>query len=232
MGEETTQERHGGGRRVAEADEGAELGGVLQLLPLDLRHAVEEAAVRGTQLRIAGDRIAELSLGVTAPRHVGGIEQPVPYAAVSLLRVSQREDLVAEVALLRLFGVLVVILLQQVGAAAQVVENGLVLNLAAKVELRDRLQAARAPRVADHEHGLPVVGALLAPLEVVLGPQRLAVGVVYPVEGHVEVVARVGEVVGIAAEEPDLQLRRHDHPQVGVAPEDVGRVPGSIPERD
>ena len=62
--------------------------------------------------------------------------------------------------------------------------------------------------------------------------QRLAVFVVDAEERHVERVARIGEVVRVAAEVAQLQLGRHHQPHVAVAFEDVGRVFGAVVERD
>ena len=62
--------------------------------------------------------------------------------------------------------------------------------------------------------------------------ERLAVVVVDAQEREVERVARVGEVVGVAAEEAEGLLGRHHEADVGVAPERVGRVAPAVVERD
>ena len=69
--------------------------------------------------------------------------------------------------------------------------------------------------MAGDEDQLAVRRALRGPFQIVLALDRLAV-LVHAEERHVEVVARIREVVGIAAEERDLLLGREDQPDVGV----------------
>ncbi len=95
--------------------------------------------------------LTEAAPGVAASRHIERIEQAFPHAAIALLLVPEREDRVADIARLRLFRVLVVEPLQDVGAAGQEIEDDFVLHLAAVLELRDRLKAAGAAGVSDDE---------------------------------------------------------------------------------
>ena len=77
-----------------------------------------------------------------------------------------------------------------------------------------------AARVAGDEHQLAVLRPGLAPFEVVLELGRLVV-LVDAEEADVEVVARVLEVVRVAAEEGDLLLGGEDEADVGVLLEPV-----------
>ena len=69
--------------------------------------------------------------------------------------------------------------------------------------------------MAGDEDQFVVAGPVLAPFQVVLDLGRLVV-LVDAEEADVEVVARILEVVGIAAEEGDLLLRGEDQADVGV----------------
>ena len=71
----------------------------------------------------------------------------------------------------------------------------------------------------------------LAPLQVVLDLGRLAV-LVDAEEADVEVVARILEVVRIAAEEGDLLLRGEDQAHVGVLLEAIEVILAALVERD
>ena len=75
------------------------------------------------------------------------------------------------------------------------------------------------------------VGARLAPLQIVLELGRLAV-LVDAEEADVEIVARILEVVRVAAEEGDVLLRREDQPHVGVLLVAVEMVLPALVERD
>ena len=103
-------------------------------------------------------------------------------------------------------------------------------DIALVLELRDRLQAVRLPGIADDEHRIARLDAR-APPEVVrrlIGPIVL----VHPQEREVEVVARVREVVRVAAEEAQLHLGRHDQADVREPAEHVGRVAASVVQTD
>ena len=89
-----------------------------------------------------------------------------------------------------------------------------VQHVAVEVELRHRQQAGRRPGAADGEHQLVLLGSLGRPGQV-LGPGRLAV-LVRAEERDVEVVARIGEVVVVAAEEPRRLFHGEHEPNVGV----------------
>ncbi len=69
--------------------------------------------------------------------------------------------------------------------------------------------------MAGDEHQLPIGRALRIPLEIVLAPNGLPI-LIHAEQREIQVVARVCEVVGIAAEERDLLLRRKNNPHIGV----------------
>ena len=158
--------------------------------------------------------------------------QPAQDSPIGLLRVDQREDGVAQIHRLARLRVHVVERLEGVDAVVDEGQQPLVGDVAPEFELRDGLDAAGRAGVADHEHGVAALHPGLAPAEEALaGVERIAV-LVDAQEGEVEGVARVGEIVGVAAEVADGQLGRHHHAHVGVAPEDVGRGASAVVERD
>ena len=81
--------------------------------------------------------------------------------------------------------------------------------------MRDREQTARRPRIAGKNDELAIRRTGRGPLEIVLRLQGLIV-FVDAEECHVEVIAGVGEVVGVAAKEGNLLFRRKYQPDVGV----------------
>ena len=98
-------------------------------------------------------------------------------------------------------------------ACSCAIESGFV-DVAIELELGVGVEAVRVAGIAGDEDQLAVGRALRAPLEVVLARvERLAV-LVDAEEGAVEVVARIREVVRVAAEERDLLLGGEDEPDV------------------
>ena len=97
--------------------------------------------------------------------------------------------------------------------------------------MRDRVQAVGLARVPGDEDEVAVLRTGGAPLQVMSGPRGLAV-LVGAEEADVEVVARVLEVVGVAAEEGDGELGGEDEPDVGVFLEGVEVVAAAVVERD
>ncbi len=87
--------------------------------------------------------------------------------------------------------------------------------LALELELGQGHQAVGRAGVAGNEDQLAVGGAVGAPLQVVGGLDRLAF-FIGAENGHVQVVAREGEVVGVAAVEGGLLLGSEDQLDVGV----------------
>ena len=89
-------------------------------------------------------------------------------------------------------------------------------DVAQVLEVGHRVQPLRGARVARGEHQLPFLRSGRRPLQVVVGGVgRLAV-LVEPEQRDVEAVARIGEIVGVAAEERGLELRREDQAHVRV----------------
>ena len=82
-----------------------------------------------------------------------------------------------------------------------------------------------------NEHQFVVGRALGIPLQIVLRVDRLAV-LVDAEQRHVQVVARIGEVVRVAAEEGGLLLGREHQPHVGVLLIAVEPVFAALVQRD
>ena len=91
-------------------------------------------------------------------------------------------------------------------AALEVLGHRRSAHVALHQQLRHRVVALRAAGMAADEDQLARRSAFRAPLEKVGGAQRLAV-LVDAEESHIQVVARIGEVVRIAAVEGRLLLR-------------------------
>jgi len=105
--------------------------------------------------------------------------------------------------------------LQRHFAAAHQVEEGRVLQVAGQFQVGHRVEAARAAGVAADEHQLVGIRPVRTPGEVM---RRLGgfVVLVDAEKGHVEAVARVLEVIRIAAEVGDVAFGSEDEPDVGV----------------
>ena len=82
--------------------------------------------------------------------------------------------------------------------------------IAIDLELRHRVQPLRRSRIAGDKHQIAVARALGVPLQIIRRVDRLSV-FIDAEQRHVQVVARIREVVGIAAEKRGLLFRReHD----------------------
>jgi hypothetical protein len=155
--------------------------------------------------------LAERILGGPLLRLERRIEQRAVLAAVQLLAVLEAQDRRAQPLLERRIAG---------GGPAEHVEamvdqraHARIARLALVLELRLRQQALRAAGIAGQEHQFAVLRPV-APDEVrVARVRRLAVDV-GAAEREVERVARVDEVVGVAAEVRDLQMRRHHQAHV------------------
>ena len=104
-------------------------------------------------------------------------------------------------------------------------------DVAEVLQVGHRVEPVGAAGMAGDEDELAVLRARRAPLEVMLGVGGLAV-LVGAEEADVEVVAGILEVVGIAAEEGDVELGREDEPDVGVLLVRVEVVLPALIERD
>ena len=85
--------------------------------------------------------------------------------------------------------------------------------------------------MAGDEDQLVRPGAFGAPLQEVIGLERFAV-LVDAEESHIQVVARIGEVIRVAAVEGGLLLRRKDQAHVGVSLVLVEPVLTAVVKRD
>ena len=176
----------------------------------DLRPAL--AGLLG-ELGILGDLGAQVLLGGLDARHGLLVLQARPVARGGLDAVLDAEDLGVDLAggFRRGLGV------GHHGGLAAL--HGLEAHgdggLGGVLHLGQGVLAAGAAGVPGHEGEVAGLETGAGPLEEVLGLVGLAV-LVDAEEGEVQVVAREGEVVGVAAEEGDLHLRREDQAHVGV----------------
>ncbi len=106
-----------------------------------------------------------------------------------------------------------------------------VADVAEILQVGEGIQAIGAAWVAGHEDEVAVLRAVLAPLQIVLDLDGLVV-FVGAEEADVEVVARVLEVVGIAAEEGDVELGREHEADVGISLVGVEVILAALVERD
>ena len=93
------------------------------------------------------------------------------------------------------------------------------------------VQPVGPARMAGDENQLVVAAPALLQLQKVLDLGRLVV-LIDAEEADVEVVARILEVVGIAAEEGDVLFRREDQPHVGVFLELIEMILAALKQRD
>ena len=83
------------------------------------------------------------------------------------------------------------------------------------LKARQRIQPVSPSRVAGDENQVPLLRSRRAPSQVMLDFRRLAV-LIRPEKANVEVVTRILEVVGVAAEERDVELWSEDQPNVCI----------------
>ena len=100
-------------------------------------------------------------------------------------------------------------------AALDVLRDGRAPHIALDEQLGHGVVSLRGARIAGDKDQLTGRRAFGATLEIVVGVQWLAV-VVDAEDGHIEVVARIGEVIRIAAEEGRLLFGRKDDAHIGV----------------
>ncbi len=97
--------------------------------------------------------------------------------------------------------------------------------------MRHGVQTIGAARIPGQEHQFPVVRTFAAPLQIVIHFDRNAV-FVSAEERDVQVVARILEVVRIAAEKGDIELRREHQPHVGVLLVAIEMILAAVVKRD
>ena len=105
------------------------------------------------------------------------------------------------------------------------------LVIADVFKFRYREEAAGGSGVARNEGEFAVLGTFRGPLEGVRGLNGLAV-FVDAEKAHIEVVAGIFEIIGIAAEERDALLRGEDEADVGVFLEAVEVIGAALVESD
>src|ERR1044071_218242 len=190
---------------------------------------IPRVAVLRLELRVGFDFLPQRGLGVDLLLHHDGVLEPGDASDVRLARILDSEELVVRAALVLQRALRVGP--QKHLVAPYEVEDERISHVAQKFEIGDGVEAARAPGMAGDEDELPILRAGCAPLEVVGWVHGLAV-LVRAEEADVEVVARILEVVGVAAEERDRHLGREDEADVGVALVAIEVVLAALVERD
>jgi hypothetical protein len=171
----------------------------------------------------------ELLLGALGGQHIG-VEQGVELAAERLVTVFDAEQLAAGVS--RLLFALLRVGQQTAPQLGDVQQPGDQSEVAPRLDLGECPQPVGAAGIARGEGQLAVLGARRRPGEVIrLRIQGFAV-LVDPQERRIEVVARELEVVRVAAEERDAELRREHQADVLVAFVGVQIVDAAVVERD
>ena len=107
------------------------------------------------------------------------------------------------------------VVLQCANAPLQHLNNDRSHGVAVKDQRGVGGQTLRRSRMPRNKHQISVSGALRIPLQIVLAVDWLTV-FVHAVKSHVQVVARVCEIVRIAPEERSLLFRCKDQPHVRV----------------
>jgi len=96
------------------------------------------------------------------------------------------------------------------------VKDGGLLNITVIHQPGHRFEALRTSGMTGNKNKIFVVGAFRIPFQIVFAPDWLA-AFVDAEESHVEVASRIGEIIGIAAEECGLLFRREDQADVRIA---------------
>ena len=139
--------------------------------------------------------------------------QPALEAHVGLQRVLDREERLTR--LTPGLGALPPVAQEGLADRARYGEPALIDLVAERLELGHRVVAVGLAGVARGEDHVSVLRSRRAPAQVLLRRERLVV-LVDPEDGHIEVEARVVEVVGVPAEKRDVALRREDEAHVRV----------------
>ena len=174
-------------------------------------------------------RAAEVGLGLPLPRHDPRLQQSGEHARPRLASILDAEQILTR--LPPLLGPLGRI---RADDRLQPVENLEVEGqppVAERYEFGDRVGPIGVAGMPRHKHEVAVGHAVLGPRQMVLHPGRPAM-LVGAEEADVEVEPGKLEVVGVAAKEGDLLLRREDQPHVGVFLRAVEVVGASLIERD
>src|SRR5690606_32892025 len=202
-----------------------------ELFSLDLRDPVPDIAASGAELGVGLDTAAELLLPAKFLPEEHGILEPCVLTAIRLQTVLHAEELVAD-APLRLRTERCEPL-QEITLSLEELDQEGVAVAPLVHELRESDLAARRARVAGDEDEFALVGAVRVEGEIFgRGGRPRAIGLVRPDEGDVEHVARVCEVVEVAAEAAGLQLRREDELDRAVPAIPIQLELTAVEERD
>ena len=186
-------------------------------------------AVGGLPLRIRRHQGPELGFVGALGIHHAFVLKALFASIVGFQRILQAENLFRGAAVgLRTGGR---VLLQRIDAAVKNLQNGGLVQIALGFELRQRVRPLRGSGIAGDEHQLAIGRALRIPLEIVLALDGPAV-LIHAEQREIQVVAGIREVVGIAAKERDLLLRREDDPHIRVFLVAIQPVFPALIERD
>ncbi len=219
-----TAQGHGAQGGMTQSQEGRQLGGDLPLPGLELSHSGDEIPILVLESRIRLDGGLELSLVIPALGHDDGVMKALHDSRLVLQKVHESKNGIPKIHLPGFLGMPSRKLLQHRSPGPEQIQERLVLDVPAKLQLSHCVQAGGVPGISDNEHQVALGDALLVEGEVVLRPEGIPALVVDPVEAHVQVVAGIGEVVPVSTEVGDLELRRHDQPEIRVSFEDVHGV--------
>jgi hypothetical protein len=145
--------------------------------------------------------------------HDGLVEQAGLVTGDGFLRILQTENIFLGDA--GAFFRLLAEILQQSKASLEQRQVDGILHIAHELKLGHGEQAAGIAGISGDEDQVAIFYASARPTQVVIEMSGLVI-FVDSEESDVQIVARVGEVVGVAAEEGDAELRREDEAYVGV----------------
>ena len=168
---------------------------------------------RASVLWIGLERGAQLRFGGSFSVHDGFVEQSGLIAGDRLLRILQPENVLLRDPCI-LFRLLAEIL-QQRDSPCVKLQSIRILHVPQEIELRHSQHAPRVAGMSRDEDQIALFYSHGRPLQIVLEMSRLSV-FVDPEECDVQIVAGIGEVVRIASEKGDIELRRKHQSHVRV----------------
>jgi len=176
-------------------------------------HVVPRRAIHRFQLRLLVDLIAQRAFVRRLLGEDLAVEQAVVFAGKGFLRIFEAED--ARCRLPRLVRTAARIPAERVDPPLHDLEVCRIYDVSLGFEFGDGVVSIGRTRVAGDEYEFLIGRPLWVPLQVVVGFDRLVV-LVDAEDREVEVVAWIGEVVGIPTKERHLLLGREDEPHVDV----------------
>jgi len=132
--------------------------------------------------------------------------------------------------LARLLRALRAILFEHRNAVLQQLQGDRLIEIALKLKLRDRILTLCTARMPRHKDQFAIGGAGGIPFQIILRVDRLAV-LVNAEQRHIQVVARIREIVGVAAEEGGLVFGCEYQPHIGILPITVKPVFAALIQR-